>query len=420
MKKIVVSAGVVALGVMSTQAAVTGLDSDTPNKKPLPLSISLAVRGFYDDNYNTIYGGNDRRHSYGVQLMPTVGYSLVQEQTYVGLTYTYDMRWFEDRQSHQFDNSHEVSAQLKHNFTEETRLALSDSFNIFQEPLLTESGISQPIRANQNNKRNDGKVMFDWDFMPQLGLNLGYQNTWYNYADQNFAISLDRDTHLIPANLRYKLNGETTIALLGYQYAFTDYSKHVPVATFFSDDRNSRTHYYFLGLEHNFNTELNGSIRAGAQTVSYDLPGTKTYTSPYVDAALTYRYAKGSFAQLGFRNQRTATDLITTGGPTDRPITLDAESRTFYGQATHAISPKLTGTLTAAWQMSDFRGGSLDSASEDMLMTGLVFSYEFMKHWWILNSPSFQLGYNFDWLTSDSPDRAYHRNRVFLGAKASW
>jgi len=423
MKKIIASAGMVALGAVSVQAAASSLGAQGGQ----PISASMAVRGFYDDNWNTRYGGNDRQHSYGLQALPSVSFNLVQEQTFLGAFYTYDMRWYADRADHQIDSAHEVGLQLKHNFSERHRLALGDTFNVFQEPLLTEQGLSQPVRANQNNLRNDGKVNYDWDFLPTLGLNLGYDNTWYHYADANFAPLLNRDTHLGQFNLRWKLNGEKAVLVVGYQFGATEYATHDFEGNdafghaLYTDSRNAFSHYYFAGIDYNFFKGFDAMVRVGAQTMDYyKLPDSRLYTSPYADVALTYTYMKGSFAQLGFRNQRTATDLLSVSGSAPVPITVDAESQTFYAQVNQAITPKVLGTLTGAYQMSTFRGGGYNDQGEDMLMLGAVLNYELAKRLSFLKSPSAQVGYNFDWLTTDAQNRAYHRNRGFVGVRASF
>src|SRR6516162_8385798 len=111
MNKIVASVGLVALGASGVQAASPSPFNTDAAK---PWSITATLRGFYDDNYQTI--GNDvvlapgeHRASFGFEVSPSANLQWQLEQTQIALGYTYDFKYYEHRtagQSEHYDQSH--------------------------------------------------------------------------------------------------------------------------------------------------------------------------------------------------------------------------------------------------------------------------------------------------------------------------
>src|SRR4029077_10452557 len=131
MKKIITSASLAALGALSLQAG-TPLDRSyyapnpqlTPQESSKWWSISASLRGFYDDNYNTSPANFHvaetfdpatgirtpgqtvkPRDSFGFEISPSFGINIPLPQTFIGLTYTYSLRWYEDRSHPKDDQS---------------------------------------------------------------------------------------------------------------------------------------------------------------------------------------------------------------------------------------------------------------------------------------------------------------------------
>src|SRR5574341_1360824 len=142
MKRIIASAGLVALG------ATTGLHAQyAPGLSRLettkPWSVSATLRGFYDDNYVALPNlFADRQDidvdSFGFELRPSVAVNLPLDQTFLGASYTYSMRYYEARQDDEIDDQHEVNLKADHRFSERHKISLSDSFVYAQEPELIE------------------------------------------------------------------------------------------------------------------------------------------------------------------------------------------------------------------------------------------------------------------------------------------
>src|SRR6185503_10659187 len=131
MKKILASAGLATLGAAGLHAAYApGL---TPMETSKPWSVSASLRGFYDDNYNTAPSHPSSpfvpqaRSSFGFEVSPGVALNLLPtDQTYVGLSYLYSLRYYDDREENPIDHSHEFTAKLKHKFSERYKVDLSD------------------------------------------------------------------------------------------------------------------------------------------------------------------------------------------------------------------------------------------------------------------------------------------------------
>jgi hypothetical protein len=432
MKKILTSAGLIAVGVSSLQAAPSGpsLSSIEATK---PWSISAALRGFYDDNYLTVPNG-DKRDSFGYEVKPSVSLNLPLENTFIGLSYEYSLQYYEDRAK--YDQSHKFDGRLDHSFSERYRVELNESFVMSREPeVLAPSGggaVSFPLRTEGDNIRNQGGATFYAQMTELLGLEIGYGNTFYDYkqdgafidASGNVVASrsglLDRDEHLASLNLRWKAMPETE-AIFGYQFGLVNFSSREAIGTstngigdpepVHSDIRDARSHYLYVGADHRFNPQLNGSIRLGGQYNDYYHEGRHSL-NPYADASLTYLYQPGSSIQAGVSHTRTRTDIATVESGSD--VTSDQEVTSAYASINHAITPSLLGSLLLRGQRGTFFGGTADGDVEWLFLSGVNFAYTINPH--LLA----EAGYNFDYLRSQQPGRDYHRNRVYIGIRATY
>src|SRR5687768_11589985 len=143
MKNIITSASLAALGAASLHAAQT--EGMTTVQTSKPWSISATLRGFYDDNYATLPSGL-KDDSYGFEVSPSAGLNLFLDQTTLGLSYLYSMRWYDGRpkEAPSADHMHQLNLKLSHAFSERYKADFTDSFVIAQEP-----DIIDPISADR-------------------------------------------------------------------------------------------------------------------------------------------------------------------------------------------------------------------------------------------------------------------------------
>ena len=440
MNKITTTAGIVALGAASIQAAVyapaTGSQEATK-----PWSISASLRGFYDDNYSTSPKWLER-DSLGFEVAPSASLNLIRDQTALGLSYAYSMRWYEDRDDagmSSADHTHQVNGKLSHAFTPRFKLDLSDSFVYAQEPTLIETdGVrSAFLRGDGDVMRNHALGSFSAGITENLTAVLGYGNEWYDYEDDGFnsrSAVLDRMEHLASINLRAVVLPKTVL-VGGYQYEIVDYSSSDSIGDpfnaalrFKAEERNSTSHYFYGGVDQGLTPTLNASLRAGAQLTEYDdlnrilllnpsLDDSRW--SPYVDANATWLYTPGSYAQLGVRHQRAQTDVgFVSSGALFSP-NLDAESTSVYGSVSHRIGAFIASAI-ASYQMSTYDVERGDEFQDDYFMAGVNLVYEINRFL------ALEAGYNFDDLSSDLDEdsarefRSFSRNRVYVGVRGTY
>lgn len=422
MKKIITSAGIVALGAVGLQAAYApGL---TAVERSKPWSVSAALRGFYDDNYATLPSSSpNKAGSWGLDFSPSLSLNFPFEQTLASLKYTYDLRYYADR-SNSADHSHVVNAKLDHAFTEDYKLDLSDTFVIAQEAQLlnpANAPIPTLMRMNGNNMRNTAALNFHGQFTRQLGFLVGYSNSLYDYDDPNYKAVLNRMEHLATFNLRWQALPQT-VAILGYQFGIVEQDQDdnvkIPfggvLGTLPAKVRDRQSHYVYIGADQSFNPQLNGMFRVGAEFTDYpnvsDYASASTYfresnVTPYADANITWTYLPGSYAQLGVKHSIAQTDIYAQ----------DQEATTVYGSINHSFTPKFMASLIGQYQNSSlekYLGGP--SMGENYYVVGLNLTYK------INEFLSAETGYNFDKVDSDVPNRGFDRSRVYFGFRAAY
>ena len=171
MKRIIATAGLAALGASSLQAQYTqGL---VPADQSKPWWVGLTVRGFYDSNYLTQYGGDDK-DSWGISVTPSVGINFNLENTLISASYVFDLRWFEAPESGNSQYSQIANLALSHAFSERVSVDVTERFIAAQEGTIVVDG---PIAAPGNNGMTDSDYLrntvgasVDWSMTEKVGL----------------------------------------------------------------------------------------------------------------------------------------------------------------------------------------------------------------------------------------------------------
>lgn len=436
MKTIVASVGLLALG--ATVASAQGVVAPDSSK---PWSVSATLRGFYDDNVNTapdnFHPPGFERSTMGFEVSPSANLTLSTGPTTASLGYAYSMKYYENKpylNADHIDESHTFNAALTHAFNERYDISVSDSFVIGQEPDMLRAGNSLATfqRISGNNIRNYGSILFNAELTRQLGLELGYNNAYYDYADEKSFIDysffpptvspslsslLDRMEQSAHIDAKWKIVPETT-ALLGYRYGHFGYMSDEPL--FFntidgqpvsSSIRNSDSHYIYGGVNHSFRPDLTASAQVGGRYTDYiNDPNTQADWSPYARASMRWTYLPESFVEVGFAYDLTSTDLL---GVMNNTVTTSADAATVFGSVTHRFMPKLFGTLTGQYQNSKYNGGLYDDTTENFYLVGVSAEYRFNRYL------AAQVGYDYDNLDSEF-GRSFDRNRVYFGVTASY
>lgn len=413
MKRIAVSAGLVALGVTVSQASSDyGLD---PMQTSKPWSVEARLRGFYDDNVNL--SPSNEKGSFGLEVTPSLSINLPLEQTLLSAGFIYTYRYYgDDGYGDSFcDNTYQFNASLIHSFSRRVSMDLHESFVYADEPLLVDPADSFPGRATA--LRNYASAQASVELTPEFGLVVGYNNALYNYQSDQLSSYLDRMEHRVNVDLRWNVQ-RNTVGVLGYQFGAVDYSENdvITYAGFtpiMSTDRNNYSHTVYVGVDHTFNPALVASARVGAQILDYynDPLNSDTTVSPWAQAFITYFYSGEGSVKLGVNQAHNQTDVYAA---TANSITLDQDSTTVYVDVTHRITPKLEGSVTGRGQWSTYNGGPYNDDTDSLYGVWLNFAYNFNEHL------SADAGYTYDILCSDIPNRGYTRNRVYIGISAEY
>jgi hypothetical protein len=441
MKKIVASVGLVALSASSLQALDSGMFSDTGRF----WSVSAVLRGFYDDNINTIPSNQPlppgaSRGSAGYEVSPMLFLNFPMEQTSIGLSYVFDFKYYQDKpqgQSQYYDMTHLFNAAINHAFNERYQISVKDSFTVGQEPDMLRAGNTYNTfqRIPGDNVRNYGMVNFSGQLTPLIGTEIGYGNSLYSYQANEWF--LDPATGVISASNAGLLNSmdqtihvdgrvmiqPQTVGVLGYQFRALDYTANQPIGGDFyfpnsivmSDARNVRANYIYAGADHNFRPDLTGSFRAGASYNDYYNANNSSQNNwaPYALVSLRYTYNPGSYLEAGFTYDFTSGNVFSST-VTGNDITMGAYAASLYGALHHQITGKLSGTIMAQYQNDLYYGGSLNNQSQDYFLLYIGLEYQITRYF------SAQVGYDYDNVWGDIPNSNYDRNRVYVGLSATY
>ena len=90
-------------------------------------------------------------------------------------------------------------------------------------------------------------------------------------------------------------------------------------------------------------------------------------------------------------------------------FTRGANAFVIFANITHELMGNLYANGNFQFQNSKFVGGVYNDQSEQYYLLGVNLTYKFNPFL------SADVGYNYDNLSSDVPDRSYNRNRVYIG-----
>lgn len=384
-----------------------------------PWSISASLRGFYDDNYFAQPKGA-KDESFGFEVRPRLAFNLPREQTFIGGAYTYGLKYYEARDDDPIDQSHEVDLRIEHRFSERLKLNLNENFVYAQEPEVVEGGGGGTIttfRTDADVMRNRASAEATMRATENLGVSFGYENGWYDYQDDDDPGSrsalLDRLEHLVRLDARWQARPDL-VGIVGYQFGLVNYTADQLLSLtgpLRSGDRDTRSHFGYVGGEYTVSEELSLAGRVGVEYIEYtELDDTEL--SPYADVSGTYRYVPGSYVQLGVRHRHNPTDLAGAGTPGG--VTKDQETTTVYGSIHHRITARIAANLVGQYQRSVFNGGALDGDLDNFFLAGVNLQYEINQNW------SAEAGYNYDRLDSDAAFRSFSRNRIYAGVRLQY
>lgn len=443
MTKINFTASWITIGVVGISSSIA-LAEDGDKK---PLTLSLGLKGFYDDNIFTRSSKPEKVDSFGFQIAPSIGYKISNGPTTFSIGYTFDAKWFERRsrdtvyldpttgrpavsKPDPWDYAHYLKARVEHRFSDSLSVEAADAFSVTREPQEALSG--QVARSQGDATFNFASLKSDVGLTDLLGLQVAYKNNLYDYRDEGYKGSLNRIENIPSLDVRYRINPDV-VGLVGYRYSDIAYDKNgvlVPAsgsqAAIPSDSRNRSSHFVYGGADYQASPTLSFALRAGAEFTDfnnvekYSLNNKKSTTSPYVDFNTTWNFQKGSYFKAGVRHELNSTDAVypSTISTTSTSIILNQESTLVYASVGHDLTSDFRVSLNGQFQDSEFKGGQYDGKSEAFYSFGILFSYRLNPYL------TAEASYFYDKLAAanvpELESRGYSRNRVFLGVRATY
>jgi predicted porin len=433
MKRIIASAGLVALGAASLQAAYApGL---SPLEQSKPWTIGLALRGFYDDNYTTS-SDSEAPETFGLSVSPYASINKVMDQTLISLSYKYELKWYEDRPDNEADHIQLAKLRVNHAFSERFSVDVADKFIYAQEGTVETDVVTNPtvLMTDADYVRNVADLGVLAGLTEKIGLSVTYQNQIFDYEQDGVnsrSATLDRIEHLAGLQGRITMKPEFEL-LVGYQYGIVDHTHQsnlllIPIAEIAPgtyayqvatpDVRNVNSHYLYAGVDYTFNPQLQADAKIGAMINDFtnadevsDAAGwEESSVTPWFDARLTWTYNPGSYLAVGVVHTLNQTDVSAQ----------NQESTSVFATLSHRITPKLTGNLRGHFQYSAYDGSVYDGEADMLYMADLNLNYAFNANL------SAEAGYVYDNLNSDiqytpTEERSYSRNRFYIGLRAAY
>lgn len=419
MKNILTTAGLAAVAVAGFQTKCAAQAVTVDDSKWWQVSASL--RGFYDDNH-TIAPERFARESFGFEVRPGITVGHQGEQHLLKLTTIYSGRWFEDRDDDAWDHGFIADVAGEYRLTENHIIRFNDNFGWTSEPTILDRGSALTVlRGDGTNIRNIANPRYVGQLTELIGLEVGYQNTFYDFEQDgpgSYSAILDRLEHLIKGETRWTLS-PTLAGVLGYWYESVDFNggeRLGALSPFESDIRNSESHYIVAGADYTVSPHCFISVRGGAQNVTYvNMPGEPDQWNGFGDISTTFEYSEDSYFRVGAKYGRNRTDVIGAFNPLFvQQLTLDQETATAYGVVNHKLTETLTARLSGQVQHGTFNEGGYNEEVEMLFLIGATLTYDINQYLAI------ETGYNYDRVDSDDSDRSYSRNRVFLGVRGQF
>lgn len=295
---------------------------------------------------------------------------------------------------------------IVHRVNETLRLRSRNHVTYEQEPDY-DFGIATDRRQGSYLRySSDNSVGYRWT--ERLGTNTGYRfsGVTFDEIDRN-----DYERHLFYNQFRYRTSpGTVWTAAYRYQTQGND------------SNRDSNSHYFLVGAEHQLSPTTVVVLRGGAQIQEID--GGASNSAPYVEAtlraALTESAQVRAFLRYGLEDRNR---LIWAHDCWQAPVLARYEERQTFRlglQGSYVVSPKLTFFGGVNVMMFNYDGqigpdpaapGSLD---EKIVNFNAGASYEVADNIFVTGS------YNFTKSSADADIRDYDRSRVQFGLQSSF
>ncbi len=350
------------------------------------LTISLESGITYNNN---IFGAaSGAIGSLVFEVSPKAAFnSSLSEQTFFSASYQPRLDYFEHRPGSKALYSQDLDARLAHTFSPDSVLDLIDEYAYDQDPQVLLNGV--PVNTDQTLESNQFNAKYTLAPTERLGVALKARIMYYDYIDDVIGNELNRfenlyglefDSLLLPD---LKLAGE-------YRHLDVDYRND-------PSDNDKHSDFLMAGFDYKVGPKLTASLRVGGEYTHRD--SLSTETTPYVEFAAKYDYAKGSFISAGYTY-----DLEETSNPL---LFSDEKTNRMFVNVQHAFTGLIVGSVALDYEPATLLGRlGQPNIEEDSTHAGAALTYLPTRNWTV------SLTYDYDYVDSGISSRGLNRSQV--------
>ena len=374
--------------------AIQNYSADFRNEEPLTFSFS-ANSGYDNLKYKAASSQLSNIDSWYAQAGAGVTYTRPDQTTpfsfslegsvlqYVNGVPTYGSTFYNGR----------ATVNFEHRFSE--RLKISNNFY-----LTYGTNPNSAFGYGATSALWNGQFLYGYDnfnvsyaWSPRFSTTTSYTIDGIDYQNSAVATSQDRYSQLFAQQFAYKISKQTSLTA-EYRYRLTDYTK--------SPFQNYHSNFALVGVDHAWSENMSGSARAGAE---FYQNASVSKTRPYAEAAVNYAVARQTqlrwFAMLGFNgvvyNGYTSSYGVNTGV-----------------QLNQQVTKRFSVNSGVSYAHSLLSGGPIADQTQDSLFLNAGIGYQ------LLDNLNVNANYSFSTQLSNNPLVEFNRNRVSVGATATF
>ena len=354
------------------------------------LTISLESGITYDSN---IFGAaSDAISSFVFEVSPKIAFnSSLDEQTFFTASFQPRLDYFENRPGTKALYSQDVDARIAHTFSTTSALDLSDEYSYDQDPASLLSGV--PVNTDQTLQSNQFDGRYTFSPVERLEVALKTRIMYYDYIDPVIGDELNRFENLYGVESDYTLLPELKLAG-EYRHEDVDYANN-------PGENDKHSDFLMAGFDYKVGPQLTATLRVGGEYTRRD--SLSSLTTPYVEAAVKYDYAKGSFISAGYTY-----DLEETSDPV---LFSDEKTNTMFVNIQHAFTALIVGSASLEYIPATLIGRpGQANIEEDTTHAGLAATYLPTKNWTV------SAFYDYDFVDSGLSYRGMNRSQVGVRA----
>ena len=358
------------------------------------LTLSLLTGITYNNN---IFGSaTDAVASVVYEVSPRVAFnSSLSPQTFFSAAFQPRLDYFDNRPGSKALYSQDLGARIAHSFSPVSVVDVADEFAYDQDPQVLLNGV--PVNSNQTLESNQLNGKYTFAPAERLGLALKTRVMYYDYVDEAIGEQLNRFENLYGLEFDYSLLPELKLAG-EYRHLDVDYRND-------PSENDKHSDFLMAGFDYKVGPRLTASFRVGGEYTHRDSLASET--TPYVEFAAKYDYAKNSFISAGYTY-----DLEETSNPI---LFSDEKVNRMFVNIQHAFTGLIVGSAAFDYEPATLLGRDGEpNIIEDTTHAGAAATYLPTRNWKV------SLTYDYDYVKSALSSRGLNRSQVGVRAVVTY